>query len=319
MKNVSRGRLNLIARKAFPVQKHEGDGAPVPDGSTLSTSPIRYAGSVVLGDCVMLPDVDDRKCVEAELLLCQQELRSVSAMLIDVQERERLRIAADLHDGLGQSLSFIKFGLEQSLGDLRSGSRESSLLMLETLLNRLKDAIGDVRRVAMNVRPSTLDDLGIVATLSWLFREFELVFGGIELEHDIDIDETGIANEQKVVLYRVVQEAINNSAKHSGATRINIFLGRTADQIELAISDNGCGFDPHLIAASATRNRGLGLASIRARAMSLGGTHVIRTTIGHGVEIVVTLPVAQRNSESEGVRNESAGSGRFERREVAGH
>jgi signal transduction histidine kinase len=319
MKNVSRGRLDSIANNAFAVQKHEGDGAPALDGITLSMPPMHHAGSVVLGDCVVLADVDDRKCVAAELLLCQQELRSVSAMLIDVQERERLRIAADLHDGIGQSLSFIKFGLEQSLGDLRSGSRESSLLMLETLLNRLKDAIGDVRRVAMNVRPSTLDDLGIVATLCWLFREFELVFAGIEVEHDIDIDETGIANEQKVVLYRVVQEAINNSAKHSGATRINIFLGRTANQIELAISDNGCGFDPRMVAASATRNRGLGLASIRARAMSVGGTHVMRTTVGHGVEIVVTLPISQLNSESEGVHNQSAGSGSFEQREVAGH
>jgi signal transduction histidine kinase len=319
MENMSRGRLELIAGKTFPMPEHEGDNAAVAVGGTSSKSPIHYAGSVVLGDCVMLANIDDRKCVEVELLQCQQELRSVSAMLIDVQERERLRIAADLHDGLGQSLNFIKFGLEQSLGELRSGSHESTLLMLETLLTRLKDAISDVRRVAMNARPSTLDDLGIVATLSWFFREFELVFVGIELERDIDIDECDIANEQKVVIYRVVQEAINNAAKHSGATTINVCLRRTAGYIELAISDNGCGFDPDLVALSSTRDRGLGLASIRARAMSAGGTHVMRTAIGHGVEIVVTLPVAQYSPESGSAHSESAGSGLVDQREVAGH
>jgi PAS domain S-box-containing protein len=249
-------------------------------------------GSERKGRCVVVTDIGHRIRSEAALRRSNEELRTLSTHLVEVQERERQRIATDLHDGLGQSLTAMKYGLEQSLCKLRAGTGDTAIPMLETLLTRLKDAVGEVRRVAMNARPSTLDDLGIVATLSWLFREFETIYPDIKVRRHVDIDEHDVLDEHKVTLYRIAQEAMNNLAKHAHATAVSVSLRRVGDALELVVSDNGCGFDPQEVALRKGGIQGMGLASIRDRAMFAGGTYVVRTAVGQGVEIRVRLPVA---------------------------
>jgi PAS domain S-box-containing protein len=245
-----------------------------------------------LGVCVVVTNIVDLIRNEVELRRSNDELRALSAKIVNVQEGERQRIAADLHDSLGQSIAVVKFGLEQTLGLLRSGTADAAIPLLETLLVRLKEAAGEVRRVAMNVRPSLLDDLGLGAALCWLFREFEMVYTSIAVRRQMDFKESDISKEQQLALYRIVQEAMNNAAKHAHATAVDVSLRRIGDQLELVIRDNGRGFDPDDVTARLGRNRGLGLASIRDRAIFAGGTHALRTGVGQGVEIRVCLPLA---------------------------
>jgi signal transduction histidine kinase len=245
-------------------------------GSTwaqLSVVPPLHHGGALQGVCVVATDIADRVQREAELRRSSDELRALSAKLVKVQERECQRIATDLHDGLGQSLTAMKYGLEQTLCQLRAGATGASVPMLEVLLARLKDAVGEVRRVAMNARPSTLDDLGVVATLSWLFREFETIYPDIAVRRHVDI-------------------AMNNIAKHSQASVVDVSLRRIDDHLELVILDNGRGFDPEAVALRPAGAFGLGLGSIRDRAIFAGGTHSLRASVGKGVEIRVSLPLA---------------------------
>lgn len=265
----------------------------------LSVAPPLHNGAEPGGVYIVVADIADRISCETELRRSKDELRILSAKLVNVQERERQRIATDLHDGLGQSLTTIKFGVEQALSSLRSDANGASIMMLETLLARLKDTVGEVRRVAMDAWPATLDDLGLVASLSWLFREFETVYFGIAVQRQVEIREVDMASDQKVVIYRIVQEALNNAAKHSEATTIKVSLCRIDDQFELVIRDNGRGFNQEDDGVRSNGRQGLGLASIRARAVFAGGTHALRSAIGQGVEIRVTLPLAKSTGKSD--------------------
>jgi PAS domain S-box-containing protein len=214
----------------------------------------------------------------------EAERQQLSWQLLTTQETERKRIATDLHDGLGQSLSAMKFSVEQALcsPDLNASGEFAGVLA--GLVPKFKEVLEEVRRIAMNLRPAMLDDLGILATLSWFLREFEATYRTIAVDRDISITESDIPASLKVSIFRIVQEVMNNVAKHSGATHASVRIERTGDFLRLAIDDNGKGFDPVALAARAALGRGYGLSGLKDRVACTGGTFEMRAAPDEGVQ-----------------------------------
>jgi len=219
-----------------------------------------------------------------------EELRLLSSQLLTAQETERGRIARELHDGIGQSLSAIKFRVEDALGQLAKGSTESSVSTLGNLIPVIQGTVEEVRRITMDLRPSTLDDLGILATIAWLCREFQATYAAVEIKREISAEESDVPNPLKIVLYRVLQEALNNVAKHSGANMVTISLAKKNNTIQLAIEDNGCGFDVEEARSVESSERGFGLGSMKERTELSGGTFVINSAKGKGTFVLASWP-----------------------------
>lgn len=219
-----------------------------------------------------------------------EELRLLSSQLLTAQETERGRIARELHDGIGQSLSAIKFRVEDALGQLAKGSTESSVSNLVNLIPVIQSTVEEVRRITMDLRPSTLDDLGILATIAWLCREFQSTYSTVEINREISAEESDVPNPLKIVLYRVLQEALNNVAKHSGANMVTISLAKKDNTIQLAIEDNGCGFDVDEARSVESSKRGFGLGSMKERTELSGGTFVINSAKGRGTFVLASWP-----------------------------
>jgi signal transduction histidine kinase len=214
----------------------------------------------------------------AALRLAESELRLVSAALLSSQEMERKRIACELHDSIGQALNSIAFSSDIALDMVRSEDLRNAEEMLLRLSAQAKQAVGEVRRIAMDLRPATLDDLGIVGTLSWFFREFRSIHPELEVIVDIDVSETDVSTNLVTAIYRVVQEACSNVVRHAGASVLRVALHRVRDSLHLRIEDNGRGIE-------GSERQGMGLRSMRDRVQFSGGSFRLESGVGKGTSI----------------------------------
>jgi len=211
-----------------------------------------------------------------------QELRDLYWKLLAAQEADRKRIASELHDSVGQSLNGLRFILENLVEDLGK-IPDFDLSPLTKALSITHETIHELRRIAMALRPSLLDDLGIAATLSWHCRQFQETYTAIQIESHIEINEYPIPHSLETVIYRIVQEALNNVAKHAKADHIGIRLKSSVEQgVQLAIQDNGQGFDLAELLARNNLRQGLGLVGMRERAELSGGTFALESKRGKG-------------------------------------
>jgi signal transduction histidine kinase len=213
----------------------------------------------------------------------ENRLRLLSSQLINVQEAERKRIAREIHDSIGQTLAAIKFGLESKLSQMGGGAAPPGV-SIENIISLTQNGIEESRRIQMDLRPSVLDDLGIIATFGWFMREFQKVYSRISVEKQVSVQENEIPDSLKTVLFRVMQEAMNNIAKHSKANLVRLSLRKMDDRIELSIEDNGAGFDPKTI------KQGLGLTSMRERTELSGGSFAVKSILGKGTTIKARWP-----------------------------
>lgn len=237
---------------------------------------------------VLQSEIVERRRVEKALRKSESMLKLRSAQLLLAQETERKRLALDLHDSIGQSLSAIKMGVlecHRATGNGQDGHR-----LLEPLLKMIHQSVDDVRRISMNLRPSILDDLGILATIDWFTTEMGKVHPGMRIRKDISVEEEEIPEGLKIVAYRILQESFNNIAKHSGATLVNIFLTKENGRLEMKVTDNGNGFDPHSPSSRQDSTGGLGLSSMRERAELSGGEFTFVSRVGEGTEVTVSWP-----------------------------
>ena len=235
-------------------------------------------------------DITERKQMVETLRESEKRLRFLSSQILSAQENERKRIARELHDGLGQILTAVKFKIEETLRNRGGHPFEADLRSLEPLVPMLQEGIEEARRIGMDLRPSILDDLGILATLGWFCREFQKIYSGISLEKQIDIQETDVPDPLKTTIYRVLQEAMHNIAKHSNADLVSIRLGRTGEGIELLVRDNGRGFNLEETLSSENSRKGLGLTSMRERTELSSGHFTIESTLGGGTTIRASWP-----------------------------
>jgi len=254
-------------------------------------APGDFFAAVVIDDVTRLKNIEEQARLSAQLT--QNELWRLSAQHLTIQESERRRVAADLHDGLGQTLSLVKLSIEDASRSVRDGVSCKTAATLEHLAMSMKSALAELRRMSMNLRPATLDDLGILATLAWYFREFEAACPGIRLERDISVQETDVPELLKIAIFRIVQEATSNALKHAGAKRIKVSLANEGDSLELLIEDTGCGFNLAAVTGSRDFSHGLGLQSMKERAELSGASYRIVSSPGNGTSICVRWPSQQ--------------------------
>jgi len=226
-----------------------------------------------------------RQWAEEALRKSERELRFLSAELLNAQERERGRFARELHDGVGQSLSTMKVRLETLAKIARSDVGGIRSEDLENLVPMIRQTIEEVRNTCMDLRPSTLDSLGILPTIDWFCREYQTTYPFVQIRKNIDIRETEVPDSLRIVIYRIVQEALNNAARHSGADVMQISLAKTDGEIRLAVQDNGQGFDLQDLLSADAAERGFGLTSMKERAELSGGSFSIESGIGQGTTI----------------------------------
>lgn len=210
----------------------------------------------------------------------EERLQALSRKVISLQEEERERLSRELHDEIGQQMAAIQLiisGLKQQEAPQRKH--------ISMLADKIKNIPTELRRICKGLRPAALDSLGLASAIYELTNEFETDYG-ISVEADIDgFDDNGIRPEISINAYRIVQEALANAVRHSGATTIHIAMKRTADNVLLKVKDNGNGFD-------LTRSRaGLGIDGMQERAALCGGRISIETDIGKGVEINAVIPL----------------------------
>ncbi|MBI2296078.1 MAG: PAS domain S-box protein [Betaproteobacteria bacterium] len=236
---------------------------------------------------VILRDITQRKRAEEALERSYQELRELSAAMHEVREAERMRIARELHDELAQWLTALKMDVSWLSSRL---PREHPQLLdrTEKMKGLVDTTVTSVRRIAADLRPVVLDDLGLVAATKNLLHEFSQRTGVI-VSHDVDAAAAGLGEPAATALYRMMQEALTNVARHAHATEVRLTLKQEEEDLVLRIRDNGRGIDAEAVA----RRKSYGVLGIRERAQTLGGrARVLRLEAG-GTLVEIVIPYAR--------------------------
>jgi signal transduction histidine kinase len=221
---------------------------------------------------------------EEELQRSFRQLRELAARLQSVREEERAMVAREIHDELGQALTAIKIDWASLIGALRV-DQQDDLEKAESILRLIDQTIVSVRRIATELRPGILDDLGLVAAIDWAAQEFEARTGA-KCDLDLPGDDIVIDPERTTAIFRILQETLTNVTRHAEATRVDVRLGRENGNIVLEVRDNGRGIAEEQLSSS----RSLGILGMRERALLLGGELTISGAAGKGTIVKVLIP-----------------------------
>jgi PAS domain S-box-containing protein len=267
------------------------------DERTLDGRPITIEGDYIclydseerfIGHFGIQRDITDRKHAENEVLRSRQELRDLTARLQLVREEERTCLAREVHDELGQALT----GLKIDLAWLKPRVADRPVLAerVQSIIVRIDGAMDTVRRIATDLRPSVLDDLGLVAAVEWQAREFERTTG-ITARLEIQATYPELDDVCATMTFRILQETLTNVVRHARASRVNISLRVSAEALTLEVRDNGRGITESEMASP----RSLGLIGSRERALVCGGELVIRGVRKQGTTVMLRIPLSLPN------------------------
>jgi signal transduction histidine kinase len=211
-----------------------------------------------------------------------------SYQLVQIQEKERRRLARELHDEIGQDLTAISFALRSATG----GEPESS--GLGQALRLTKELIDKVRVISRDLRPAMLDDLGLLMTLCWHFDEYSALFN-----IKVNFKHTGLATRRfpsdiEIAAYRIVQEALTNVARHAAIGHAAVEISAEANTLRITICDRGAGFEANMRSIDAAA----GISGMKERAAMLGGSLRIESAPGEGTRVIATIPLGDGMSES---------------------
>ena len=237
----------------------------------------------------------DRKRLEDER---SQHVSELATRVLQAQEEERKRIARELHDETAQSLSMLLTNLDllEPHIPLENEPLRSGFSRVGALAKRTLD---ETRALSHDLRPTILDDAGLVAALQWIAVEHERVYGNFVRIHAETRHAQRLPSEVEVALFRIAQEALTNSGKYAHAKRVNVTLTFPGSMARLVVKDNGDGFDPDRISGPTRKGR-LGLYGMRERAALLGGTVSVHSAPGKGTEVRVELPFPLNGDSPEG-------------------
>ncbi|HSB71111.1 MAG TPA: PAS domain S-box protein [Candidatus Methylomirabilis sp.] len=234
---------------------------------------------------MILHDTTQQKEVEQQLRNSQEQMRALAAHLQSVREEERSRIAREIQDTLGQALAALNMDLAWTATRL-PGDRAAVADRVERMQALISSAIYSVRRIATELRPSVLDDLGLVATVEWQAHEFE-ARTGIQCQFTAEPGDLAVTPTVGIALFRICQEALTNIARHASASRVTIGLREEADGLVLTVTDNGRGITEQ----EKVNHNSLGLLGMRERALLLGGQVSIAGRPGEGTTVSVRIPL----------------------------
>ena len=251
-----------------------------------------------IGSYAVITDINDQIEIEQKLLRTENKLRSLAKQVLYAQEQERKRIASELHDGIGQTLSAIKFYVENCMinfDDINfdNAKASSAIAKFEKVVPKLQGAVDEVRRISMALRPSLLDDIGVLATLHWFCRESNASSPNINFSfNNKKVVEEDISPNLKTQIFRIVQEAVNNASKYSQANHIKITTKDDGKLLRLEVVDDGIGFDYAVIASKQgfAESKGLGLVSMRERVENSNGHFTVNSAPLKGTTITCIWP-----------------------------
>jgi two-component system sensor histidine kinase UhpB len=232
-------------------------------------------------------DVTDRRRAEEALRASREELQRLSANIEHIREEEKTRIARELHDDLGQLLTAMKIDMGRFERTIESKIDESASQALRSIYGLIDQLVASVRRIAADLRPVMLDDLGPIPAIDWFIHEFSARHG-ITVNAQLDINEVAFNRDSGTEVFRMVQEALTNIARHSGASEAEIEIAREEPFCVVKIRDNGRGALPD----ARRKRKSFGLIGMRERAARLGGELDVATAPGEGFSLTVTLPLA---------------------------
>jgi signal transduction histidine kinase len=231
-----------------------------------------------------------------ESLLQERHLRQLSRRMMDVSERTMRHVARELHDDLGQALTAVRIDL--GLIDRGLPASSQTRAQVQQVREQIGTALQSVRNLSQLLRPAVLDDLGLVAAIQSFVSRF-----GARAEIDVHLQlppaETRLPRPIEVALYRALQEALTNVARHAGAHQVGIQLSIGPDVATLAIHDDGCGFDAVAFARNPPRDRGMGILGMRERVATYGGRFTVESHPGKGTRVELTIPLAAATVEAE--------------------
>lgn len=217
--------------------------------------------------------------------------------IVGAQEAERQRIARDLHDETGQSLTALGMGLRGLAGKLNPRNKEvtETLHKLESLTT---ESLRELQRLISDLRPSHLDDLGLSSTLRWYTSRLQ-EDTSISIRVDVSGEERGLDDAMKITIFRIIQESLNNIIKHSEASHVNIHLTYGTSNVHINVRDNGVGFDTEHVKMERARRPSLGLAGMEERAALLGGSVSIQSRPDYGTDVEVLIPYPQESDDTQ--------------------
>jgi len=258
----------------------------------LTVAMIAFSFGLILAVATILYAGRLEKSVEKkyeESLQAQRELKELSKRLVDAEERERRAISRELHDEVGQSLSALLMDVE----NLTEMSKEESVFRqgLQKIKTLAENCVNEVRNMALLLRPSMLDDLGLIAALEWQAREVSKRTGMLVDTVEENVSDN-LPEDHKTCVYRIVQEALNNCSKHAYAKNVRVAVRQEPNHLRVSIEDDGKGFDP-------SRARGLGLIGMSERISQLGGILTVDSDPARGTRLRVDLPLPSVSGDRE--------------------
>jgi PAS domain S-box-containing protein len=276
---ISSFKSGITNAGTWKHKKKNGDVIKV----NIITHEILYEGKQA--KLFLANDITEKIEAEEKLQRSHEELRQLATHLQDIREDERTRIAREIHDELGQQLTGLKMDISWLSKKINGQAPEINQKLAESLV-LIDDTVKTVRRIATQLRPSILDDLGLISAMEWQSEEFEKRFK-IETVFKANITVLDIDAEVSTGLFRVFQESLTNILRHAKASRVNASLHLEHESLTLQITDNGVGFEVDNIGEKKT----LGLLGMKERTLMMGGTYHITSDPGMGTTVLITVPI----------------------------
>lgn len=288
---TDRAVLKSGRRRRYEESRRGPDGEP--RWFETIKSPIRDDSGHIIGTVGISRDISERKAAEDELVASRTQLRALSHYLQTVREEERAHIARELHDELGQTLTAMKMDLVW-LRERLSADNGALKPRVERLVGLADRSVTDLQRIASDLRPLMLDELGLVSAVHWLT---DTVAGQSNLNINLSFDREDLTYgpEVSTAAFRIVQEALTNIVRHSGARHVTVTACHAEDELHIEIVDDGCGLPP--TAASPRLHHGL--LGMHERANMLGGSVAVESAPGGGTRVRASLPLKQRPEAQE--------------------
>ncbi|OGL44024.1 MAG: hypothetical protein A2W05_06070, partial [Candidatus Schekmanbacteria bacterium RBG_16_38_10] len=269
------------------------------DGSDLwvivSMSTMLDENSSFIGSFAMVTDITKRKEIEGKLNRAMSRMETLSKLLIESQEAERRRIARELHDEIGQSLTALKINF-QSVQSLHK--KEKNIPHIKDGIEIIDRLIEQVRNLSFDLRPSMLDDLGLVSALKW-YAEHTVKHSGIKVKFIANNVNGNLSPDIETTCFRVATEALTNVIRHSKAKEVNIELYEQDNELHLFIKDDGVGFDPEKIRAKVLQGKSLGLLGMEERIFLIHGNLKLKSVLNQGTEVHARFPLTTLDNLKE--------------------
>jgi len=256
----------------------------------INSSPLQESDGKTTGFVLVFRDISQRKEAEAQLLAYQERLRSLASTLSIIEERERQKIASQLHESIGQVLAMSKFKLASVLNmDLSTDAQKH----LHEIYELIEQTVKETRLLTTEISPPVLYELGFKAGVSWLLERTEENNLINTILRD-DGEEKTLDNDIRIILFRAISELINNVIKHADADQITVSLDRQGDYIEVQVQDDGQGFDVSTLSPTVDMQGGFGLFNIRERLEHVHGSFKIESTPGEGTLVTLKAPLTNQ-------------------------